>query len=271
LFRSINANGQRLDRNTGQVVRQYASTFGTSSVSVRRSDGNSTYHALQLELRRRYRAGLIFQGNWTWAKGLDDVGGTVQAALLDLENLGRDRANSDYVRRHVINVNATWQLPWRHRLFGGWRLSSIWRFSTGRYLTPTFTATGGLANNRPDVVYGVSPNLPGGERSADRWFNAAAFTPAPATDPVTGQPRFGNAGRNIILGPGVNVIDASLAKLFRVHEGHDITFRLEFFNLLNHPNFGAPVTNISSVNTVTTIDRVVRPMRQAQFALRYDF
>jgi hypothetical protein len=226
---------------------------------------------MQLELRRRYQKNLIFQGNWTWAKGLDDVGGTVQAALLDLENLGRDRANSDYVRRHVINVNATWEMPWRHGLFGGWRLSSIWRFSTGRYLTPTFTATGGLANNRPDVVYGVSPHLPSSERSASRWFDPAAFAPAPATDPGNGQPRFGNAGRNIILGPGVNVMDASLAKLFRMREGHNVTFRLEFFNLLNHPNFGAPVTNISSVNTVASIDRVIRPMRQAQFAIRYDF
>ncbi|MBL8229927.1 MAG: carboxypeptidase regulatory-like domain-containing protein [Bryobacterales bacterium] len=271
LFRTINANGLFLNPATGQVQRRFANTFGTSSVSVRRSDGNSTYHAMQLELRRRYRKGLIFQGNWTWAKGLDDVGGTVQAALLDLENLGRDRANSDYVRRHVVNINATWEMPWRHRLFGGWRLSSIWRYTTGRYLTPTFTATGGLANNRPDVVAGVSPNLPGGERSASRWFNANAFEPAPAVDPVNGQPRFGNAGRNTILGPGINVMDASMAKVFRVHEGHNVTFRLEFFNVLNHPNYGAPVTNISSVNTVGRIDRVIRPMRQAQFVLRYDF
>lgn len=271
LFRSINANKSFLDPASGEVRRSYSGTYGTSTINVRRSDGNSIYHAMQLEVRRRNQKGLIFQGNWTWAKGIDDVGATVQAALLDLENLGRDRADSDYVRRHVINLNATWEMPWRQRVWGGWRLSSIWRFSTGRYLTPSFTTTGGLANNRPDVVYGVSPNLPRGERSPGRWFNPAAFAEVPAVDPASGGPRFGNAGRNIIAGPGVNVMDASLAKLFRIHENHSVTFRFEMFNLLNHANYGAPVTNVSSVNTVATINRVVRPMRQAQFAIRYDF
>ncbi len=271
LYRSINANGSYLDRTTGQVRRRYSDTYGTSSISVRQSNGNSIYNAMQLEVRRRSQKGLIFQGNWTWAKGLDDVGGTVQAALLDLENLGRDRADSDYVRRHVINVNATWELPWGRGVLRGWRLSSIWRYSTGRYLTPSFASTGGLSNNRPDVVYGVSPNLPRGQRSADHWFNPAAFKEVPAVDPASGQPRFGNAGRNTIVGPGVNVMDASLAKLFRIHENHAIAFRLELFNWLNHPNYGAPDTNISNVNTVATINRVVRSMRQAQFALRYDF
>jgi hypothetical protein len=271
LFRSINANASYLDPATGQVRRRYADAYGTSAINVRRSDGNSTYHAMQLERRRRNQKGLIFQGNWTWAKGLDDVGGTVQAALLDIENLGRDRADSDYVRRHVINVNATWELPLRRGLLGGWRLRSIWRYSTGRYLTPSFASTGGLNNNRPDVVYGVSPNLARGQRSPRLWFNPAAFAEVPAVDPVTGRPRFGNAGRNTVAGPGVNVVDASLAKLFRIREGQAIAFRLEIFNLLNHPNYGAPDTNISNVNTAGTINRVIRPMRQAQFAIRYDF
>lgn len=271
LFRSINANGPYLDKATNTVRRRYQSTFGTSSINMRLSNGNSIYNAMQLEVRRRAQKGLLFQGNWTWAKGLDDVGATVQAALLDLENLGRDRANSDYVRRHVINLNATWNMPWKHRYLGGWRLSTIWRYTTGRFLTPTFASTGGLSNNRPDVVYGVNPNLPRSQRSASRWFNPAAFREVPAVDPVSGLPRFGNAGRNIVIGPGINVMDASLAKQYRVRESHTVSFRLEMFNLLNHPNYGAPDMNISNVNTVATINRVIRPMRQAQFALRYDF
>lgn len=271
LFRSINANGPYLDKTTNTVKRRYQSTFGTSAINVRLSNGNSIYNAMQLEVRRRAQRGVTFQGNWTWAKGLDDVGSTVQAALLDVENLGRDRANSDYVRRHVININSTWQMPWKHRYLGGWRLSGIWRFSSGRFLTPTFASTGGLSNNRPDVVYGVNPNLPRSERSPSRWFNPAAFKEVPAVDPITGLPRFGNAGRNIVIGPGINVMDASLAKQFRIREGHTASFRLEMFNLLNHPNYGAPDMNISNVNTVATINRVIRSMRQAQFALRYDF
>src|SRR5262249_35080949 len=153
-----------------------------------------------------------------------------------------------------------------------WRVSWIWRLTTGRYLTPSFTAQGGLSNNRPDVVYGVSPNLAADRRSPQRWFNPAAFAPVPAIDPVTGLPRFGNAGRNIILGPGLSVMDATLAKSFRLQrEGAQVTFRLEAFNLMNHPNYDLPQSNISQANLVGTISAVVTPARQAQMAVRLDF
>jgi hypothetical protein len=158
------------------------------------------------------------------------------------------------------------------RFFGGWRLSGIWQYMTGMYFTPEFTSTGGLSNNRPDVVAGVQANLPRSQRTPQRWFNPAAFAEVPATDPATGQPRFGNAGRNILVGPGLNSIDASLAKSFPVwKESWRATFRLELFNALNHANYDYPVSNISDVNTVATISRIAKPMRQAQFAFRFDF
>ena len=220
LFRSINANASFLGAD-GVVQRRFSNTYGTSSINVRQSNGNSIYNAMALEVRRRSAHGLMFQGNWTWAKGIDDVGTNVQSALLDVENLGRDRADSDYVRRHVLKVNGSWDVPFAPRgpltrFFGGWRLSGIWQYMTGMYFTPQFSSTGGLSNNRPDVIAGVRANLPRGERTAQRWFNPAAFAEVPALDPVTGLPRFGNAGRNILVGPGLNNLDASLAKSFPV-------------------------------------------------------
>jgi hypothetical protein len=122
------------------------------------------------------------------------------------------------------------------------------------------------------VVAGVQANLPRGERTPQRWFNPAGFREVPATDPSTGQARFGNAGRNILIGPGINIIDAGLAKSFPVwKEGHRFTFRLELFNAFNHANYDYPDSNISNVNTVASITRVSKAMRQAQFAFRYDF
>jgi hypothetical protein len=232
---------------------------------------------MALEVRRRSSRGLMFQGNWTWAKGIDDVGTNVQSALLDVENLGRDRADSDYVRRHVLKLNGSWDLPFSPsgrftRFFGGWRLSSIFQYMTGMYFTPEFTTTGGLSNNRPDVLPGVSANLPRDQRTPQRWFNPAAFTEVPAVDPATGLPRFGNAGRNILVGPGLNVVDASLAKSFPLwKENWRLSFRLELFNAFNHANYDYPDQNISNVNTVGTINRVAKPMREAQFAFRFDF
>ena len=272
LFRSINANAAYLDQN-GVIQRRFASTYGTTTINVRLTNGNSIYNAMVLEVRRRARRGLLFQGNWTWAKGLDDVGNNVNSAMLDVQNLGRDRADSDYVRRHVVKFNTTYNLPLgRNRFLGGWQLSGIWQYTTGMPFTPSFTSTGGLSNSRPDVVYGVQANLPRGQRTASRWFNPAAFREVPATDPASGKPRYGNSGRNILRGPGLNVVDVNLSKSVRVwKEGRRITFRLEAFNALNHPNFDFPDSNISNTNTVGSINRVNRPMRQAQFAVRFDF
>jgi hypothetical protein len=276
LFRSINANSAYLDPNTKAVVRKYSGVYGTSTINFRQSNGNSTYHAMNLELRRRLYQHVMFQGNWVWAKGIDDVGQNVQSALLDVQNLGRDRANSDYVRRHSITINGVYDLPfpksaphpWR-TVFGDWKLGAIWRFSAGRYLTPTFTSSGGLSNSRPDVVYGISPNLPRDQRTPQLWFNPAAFAIVPATDPLTGLPRFGNAGRNIIVGPGTNYMDANLAKVIPLKgERRSLTLRVEAFNLRNHPNYANPALNISTTTTVGTITSVLRPMREVQFAAR---
>lgn len=284
LFRSINANGPRLDPVTKKIVNPYSATFGTTAINVRQSNGNSIYNGMLLEARRRASRDLNFQANWTWAKQLDDTGSTVNSALLDVQNLGRDRANSDYTRRHQVTVNGTYDLPFgRGKLLGthmprlldlaagGWRLSGIWRYTTGRYFTPSFTASGGLSNNRPDVIAGVAANLPGDQRTRLRWFNPAAFAIVPAADPVTGLPRFGNAGRNILIGPGLNSLDATLGKTFSLGEKRLLSFRLEAFNLSNHPNYDLPDPNISNTNTVGTISATVIPARQFQFAFRLDF
>ena len=283
LFRSIDVNGPRLNA-TGQVVRPFAGTFGTSAIAYRVSNGNSIYHAMLVEVRRRAAKGLMFQGNWTWANGLDDTGQTVNNALLDVQNLGRDRAASDYVRRHQITVNGAYDLPFgRGRQFartmnamgeamlGGWRLSGIWRYTTGRYFTPLFTAAGGLSNNRPDVVAGVSANLRRDQRTPLRWFNPAAFAPVPAVDPAIGTARFGNAGRYILVGPGLNTMDVSLAKSFRLREKASLSFRLEAFNAMNHANYDIPNNNISTANLVGVVSGTITPARQLQFAVRLDF
>jgi hypothetical protein len=190
------------------------------------------------------------------------------------------------VRRHQISSNLTWEIPvgrgrsigstlpaWLNGAVGGWRLSGIWRYTTGRYLTPTYTNTGAFtANNRPDVVYGISPNLPRDQRTASHWFNPAAFAIPPATDSVTGLPRYGNAGRNIVMGPGLNNCDGSLSKIFPVRgERRRIVVRMDMFNIMNHPNWANPDMNISNVNTVTSISNINGTMRQAQFAVEFQF
>ncbi|HLJ14637.1 MAG TPA: hypothetical protein VKV15_09090 [Bryobacteraceae bacterium] len=233
LFRSINANSAYIDPATNTLVRNYSAVYGTTGINFRESNGDSIYNDMNLEFRHNFYHHLLFQGNWTWAKGIDDVGQNVQSALLDVQNLGRDRANSDYVRRHTININGVYELPigrhepllsqmpaWLNAAVGNWQLGGIWHFTIGRYLTPACTSAGGLANTRPDVVFGIPVNLPADERAPQEWFNPAGLACVPANDPITGLPRFGNTGRNIIVGPDLNYMDANLAKFCRSPSGN---------------------------------------------------
>ena len=285
LFRAYNANQIHLDPVTGQSVYTYQNTYGTAAISERTTDGNSIYNAMQTVVRRRLSRNLIFEFNWTWAKGIDNVTSALNVSALDVENLGRDRADSDYVRRQTIHANFTWELPvgrghaflsapprWLDAIAGGWRLSGIWSDYSGMRFTPTMNSTG-LANTRPSVVYGVQANLPSDQRSTAGWFNPAAFTaPLSNCGPFQNAPCFGNAGRNILIGPGINMVDASLSKSIPIFgEKQRLTFRLEFFNALNHPNWDLPNANISAPNIVSTITGVVKDMREAQFAVRFDF
>ena len=285
LFRAYNVNGVYIDPVTGAQVRTYQSTYGTTAISERTTDGTSIYHSMQTVFRRRLNRGLLFEFNWTWAKGLDDVGTALNASALDVENLGRDRADSDYVRRHTFHLNASWELPvgrghavlssaprWADALVGGWRLSGVWSYYTGMRFTPAINNTG-LANTRPEYVYGMPTNLPAGQRSPSHWFNAAAFvTPPVICGPTRNEACFGNAGRNILVGPGIDVADTSLSKSVRLwRENARLTFRIEMFNTFNHPNYALPDANISDVNTVASISSLVKDMRETQFAVRFDF
>ena len=284
LFNSFNVNEPVVNATTGVVTEPYSTLFGTTSIPVRYSSANSIYNAMAVEFRRRVAQGLNVQANWTWAKAIDDQLTNVQTAGLDILDPKLDRGNSDYARRHEINVNGTYQLPFGRgqtfgsnlpRLadaaFGNWMVSGIWHWTTGIFLTPTITSEGGLANTRPNSVPGISPNLPRNQRTRIEWFNPAAFTAPPLLDPTTGLPGFGDAPRNTIIGPGVDTVDMSLRKSLHLGSTRSLSFEADLFNALNHPNWGTPVTNISSPNTVATISAISKAQREAQFAARFDF
>jgi hypothetical protein len=136
----------------------------------------------------------------------------------------------------------------------------------GTPLNPFYIATD-IANsgtpNRPNVVPGQSISLPASQRSIDHWFNTDAFsTPAPFT--------FGNAGRNIIPGPGNEVIDMAIQRRFSVTERSSIELRVESFNILNHPNYGIPGPYPDLGPFFGKIFSTGQP-RRFQFGTRFDF
>ncbi len=116
---------------------------------------------------------------------------------------------------------------------------------------------------RANVVAGVDPNLPSDQRSADHWFNTAAFaTPAAFT--------FGNLGRNTMTGPPLYKADLALDKEIPVAGESALHFRVEAFNLFNHTNLGTPNRFVNTPQFGTITDALTSA-RQIQFVLRYNF
>lgn len=119
----------------------------------------------------------------------------------------------------------------------------------------------GFSSNRPDLI--GNPNA--GPHTLQKWFNVAAFQ---RLNPVTQAGLFGNAGRNIVQGPGYQNWGFSTFKNFRIRES-ETQFRAELFNIFNHPNFRLPNNDISSPSFGTISEEL--PGRQVQLALKFLF
>jgi hypothetical protein len=255
------------------------------NIIMRDDGGNQTYHGFSFVVEHKYRNGLYLQSGWTWAKNLTDVQSDSEAGAT-IENQfdrRRDYSNVDYTRRHRWISNLVYELPVgpgkrfgtglrgiAGQVAGGWQISAILLFQTGGWLTPSFsgvdTSNTNTIGGRPDRL--ANGNLPAGQRTIDRWFDASAFA-------VPRNGSFGNAAPTIIEGPGTSNVDLGLYKFVRVRER--FTFRLgaSATNAFNHPNFGDPALNISSPSTVGIIrslqSRDVAGPRTVQLSLRLDF
>ena len=257
-----------------------------SAVSHIGAESNSNYHSLQVLVEKEFASGYTLQMAYTLAKSIDDRSRSVpgQTGPQDPSNfLNGERALSDFDQRQIFSLNGIWDLPvlkgrggFVSTVFGGWRLSGLLRLDSG---FPFLVRSGrdnalvGAGRNmgpqRPDVV--GEWKLPDGRSRGEviaEYFNTDAFIPN-AGPGKEGQ--FGNAGRNIIIGPGNIGTDLAIQKRFPLPKERlgQIEFRGEFFNLLNRPNLNNPSPNLVS----PAFGRITRAgeARVVQLGLRWDF
>jgi hypothetical protein len=241
---------------------------GLAGITYALADGLSSYHALQFSAEKRLSHGLSFLGAYTWGHAVDNVGtsfggGTEGPIPQDIRNRRADRGNSPFDIRQRFTFSWNYALPFakENTVLGGWQMNGITTLQTGLPFTPTLNAatvnTGG--GSRPDRIGSGKLDNP----DPSRWFDTSAFaTPAQFT--------YGNAGRNILYGPGRVNFDFSLFKDFRITESVKIQFRTEFFNLFNTPQFDLPNATIGS-GPAGTITSIVGIPRQIQFGLKLVF
>ena len=255
-------------------------------INLLESRANSNYHSLQTRLQQRFSRGLAALVSYTWSKSIDDASNFFSSVgdpnfPQNSYNLRGERGRSNFDVRHRLSASYSYDLPFGRgkrylsdgglasAIFGGWQSFGVITFQSGRPFTVALLSEidnsgtgrsilGFGANDRPNVV--GDPNL--GSRSTTRWFNTEAFDfAAPGT--------FGNAGRNIIDGPGYQSVNASLVKNTALTESVNLQFRVEAFNLFNHPNFNLP-DNFFGSPTFGQITSARDP-RHLQFGLKLLF
>jgi hypothetical protein len=255
---------------------------------------SSTYNALESSLRKRFGHGLSFLASYTYSKSIDDVssfnitGSAAQnvAGENDLAqdpfNLAAERGRSMFDARHRLVVSYEWSLPWWNQprtwyqhVLGNWQVNGIATLMSGTPFTVYDSADPSVQGGAPEIT-GFSANRPNligdpnaGPHTVSQWFNTAAFQRV-TFDPNSPVQQFGNAGRNIVQGPGYANWDFSAFKDIRVGESKQLEFRAEFFNVLNHTNLRLPNSDISNPKTFGTITEALPP-RLTQLALKFTF
>ena len=255
------------------------------------TEGNSSYNALQVDVRRRLAQGLDFRANYTWSKNLDLNSGLTGAQaqnqaqmILDRNDLARDWGLAALNITHQASISSHYELPlgqgkrWLNnaggvasKLINGWQLNGIATLLSGFPFTPQVGSNrSGDGDTRNPDRPSLNPSFTGPVilGSPNEWFNPNAFVlPAAGT--------YGNLGRGTFIGPGLADLDLSVFKDTVVAERTTLQFRAEFFNALNRANFGTPNATVFAGGAINAsaglITSTATTSRQIQFGLKLIF
>jgi hypothetical protein len=257
---------------------------GYSTIIEAQNTGGSFYHSLQANLKRRLNHGFLFGVAYTWSKSLD-YGSSNGTNIPNAYDNSIMFGPSDFDTRHVMVANYVWDIPYgthsANRLvrsaLGDWQFSGTIQAQSGRPQTVSRNldqAGVGPGSGNQLYISTHTPNLPhkfSGGKTGEQWYEGTtAWAPAPIG---TFAPR-GTRGK--VYGPGFNSFSAALQKGFHIipsHENHQLIFKAEAFNYLNHPNWDNPDNNPTSATfgQVTQKGNTYSSERQFQFSLRYAF
>jgi hypothetical protein len=257
-------------QNAGNLLADNRLLKGIGDVPTDMSNGNSSYHALQLWLNRRFSERLAFQAAYTWGHAISDVALTsFTNTTSDPFNFKSDKGDADLDRRHTFVSNVVYVLPsfrsWGKAAefaLGDWQLNGIASYFGS---TPIELITGVNTIGTSSAV-GQRPNYTGAplylEGDPTKHLNPLAFAV-----PAIGQQ--GTLGKGSVRGKPITNIDFSMAKNWRFKERYGFQFRAEFFNVFNHANFVGFDTDLrnGSFGTLNT----AQASREIQLGIKFTF
>ena len=231
------------------------------------STGFSSYHALWVSTTKRLSRGLLFDASYTWSKSLDTNSlNSSGFAVQDGYDIPNQYGLSDFDARHRFVLSATYDLPFTgHALTRGWQLATIVQAQSGNPVN--IVTSNSMLNGTPNSV---RPDVSGPIHiigSVDQWFDPSVFVAVN---------RFGNLGRNVVIGPAFHNTDLAIIRNLTVARHYRVQLRADIFDLFNHPNFGPP-GNIVGTPSFGKISRTRLPTgeagssRQIQLAVKVAF
>jgi hypothetical protein len=251
-----------------------------------RSQGKSTYNALQVSLNGRQQHGLTYLISYTWSKSLDlgcsGFYGVEGCSIQNPYNLQADKGPSATDLPQIFSAAWVYALPFGkggkfssgtpivNALIGGWNLNGVLSFNSGTPFdvgtsqdiahTGNYNYGNGYGYERANLVGNPYP----GNKTPNEWINTAAFAyPAPNT--------FGDLGRDSLRSDWNKNLDLSIFRQFPITERFRIEFRFETFNLTNTPVWAIPVTNLDSTLLFGRVTHTANVPRQLQFGLKLYF
>jgi len=248
-----------------------------SGVTLSENSLQANYNALTAKAEKRFSKGITYLASFTYSKNIDQSneslfdGGQGSATPYDL-SIERARSNMDRTFGFISSV--VYELPFGKGrsylqsgpgswVLGGWQIGGIVSLYSGFPIPHTFNVNNQNLGGAVRGDYLRNPNLPSSERNIDRWFDTG-FVTASAPGVLS------NAGRNLIISPGMKNLDVMVARNFRMpFEGQELQFRFESFNFTNTANFGRPNTAVGTPAAGFITDAA--DPRRIQFALKYVF
>jgi hypothetical protein len=262
--------------STDAVIQ--SQTFPVSTINLLEDTAQSWYDAGYVNLRRKYSRGLSLLANYTFAKNLanaPDFRSPMDESAIPQNNadLAAEKGPGCDVRHRfalsgVYNIPAFTRARWSQLITQNWQVSTVFQIQSGMPLTISVfgdTANAGtvLGENPIRANYTGQPIFGPGTRTANQWFNPAAFaTPTAYT--------FGNVGRNSVYGPPLRTLDLAVVRSFTLTERTAFEFRGEAFNALNMVNLGTPNRFVNTPQ-FGTITMPMTPGREFQLSARLSF
>jgi hypothetical protein len=269
LIRSRDLNQARPAPGPVQARRPYPE-YG--SIFYIESAGRSAYDALQVAFTRPMAHGIALSVFYTCSRSNDDASAFLDTVgdknfPQDSQNMAAQWGRSSFDYPHRFSASFIYQLPSGHAVTRNTEVRGIVTLQSGQTLTPILRFDNSNTGNTGQQSGSDHPNLIGdpvlSNPTADQWFNTGAFAVPP---PFT----FGDAGRNILRGPGFASVDLSLARRIPLKGRSSLSVEAQVFNLLNTTNFDLPELYADEPTTFGRIFSAKAP-RQAQLAVRVSF